>query len=329
MIVYKNQQTTRPTSLCLTELERAIDRLAESATVRHADAVDLLIGFGELETAAADTLSGDKRERQICPLLRRVGIVTGHVFCCSWENNGHTDLWVHMLKKNFRHLIDLPLPETLAFRIPEGYAYYNLYPETYLEAAQKFYREVGPEQVVCIGLRSIGTSLSSVVSATLENVGCKVGSFTVRPEGHPYCRQVRFGAVLEEYLREMKHPFFVLVDEGPGLSGSSLCGTAQALSQLGIPDNRIVFVPGYKTDGSTFISEAARGRWNKHRHYTVDFEEIWIHNRRLMRNLPDGPVADLSGGQWRPFLSDGRETIPPYSPAMSGASTSSGKETDP
>lgn len=329
MIVYKNNQNIKSTAMCLAEIEHTIDRLAKSDPVRHEDAVNLLTGFGEFETAAVDLLSRDPRCRSACALLRRIGILTGHVFCCSWEGSGHVRLWLRFLKKDFAHTAALPLPTALAYRVPEGYAAYNLYPETHLEAARKFYREASPDQVICIGLRSIATSLSSVVSATLENLGCRTASFTVRPEGPPYQRRVKFGPQLDSSLRDMDDPFFVLVDEGPGLSGASLCGTAQKLSDRGIADDRIVFVPGHQTDGASFLSEAVRGRWRRHRHYTVDFEEVWIHNKRLLQSLPVGQVADLSGERWRTFFSESCKTPPPSEPVMSGAGMSSAHKTAP
>ncbi len=310
MIVYKNKQYTKGTAACLAEIETVLRRLAGGGTIRHEDAVDLLTGFGDFETAAADALSGDRRYRQAYPLLRRIGNLTGHIFCASWENSSHTRLWVHFLQKDFSRLAELPLPPALIFRVPEGCVYRNLYPETYLEAARKFFREVGPEQVLCIGLRSSGTSLSSVVSAMLESLGCKVSSFTVRPQGDPFHRRVEFGWELGDCLRDLNDPFFVLVDEGPGMSGSSLCGTAQGLSEIGVPDDRIVFMPGPHTDGSGFVSEAARARWRKHRIFTADFEEVWLRNRRLTAGLPEGQLTDVSGEQGRTFFSGTNGKVP-------------------
>ncbi len=48
------------------------------------------------------------------------------------------------------------LPERVELRLPEGFAFYSVYPEAYAEAARKL-RLSGPARV--IGIRSIGTAL--------------------------------------------------------------------------------------------------------------------------------------------------------------------------
>jgi hypothetical protein len=54
--------------------------------------------------------------------------------------------------------------DPLRMKHAEGYAFYALYPESYIEAASM--SNLPPETVV-IGIRSIGTSLAALVSATL------------------------------------------------------------------------------------------------------------------------------------------------------------------
>ncbi len=322
MIIYKNQNDMKSTDQCLARMEATVHRLGTGEAVRYEDAVDLLIGFGVFETAVSDSLCRQTRYRRIYPLLRRFGNLTGHVFCCSWENSGPIRLWVQFIQKEFNRLADLPLPAVLPFGAAEDCAYYNLYPETCLEASRKFYREVRPEHVVCIGLRSIGTSLSSVVFAMLENLGCKVASFTVRPTGDPGRCRVEFGGELGDSLRDLIDPFFVLVDEGPGKSGSSLCSAAQELSNMGIADDRIIFMPGCRTDGLSFVSESARLRWRRHRVYAVDFDEVRLRNRRLTRDFTKGSLEDMSAGQRRSFFSMTNAAALPYGFGISGENSS-------
>jgi hypothetical protein len=154
----------------------------------------------------------------------------------------------------------------------------------YARSARRFREECRPERCCVIGIRSIGTSLATVVAGEL-----RADSATVRPRGHPFDRYVRLGPKLSERLR--RHDWFVVVDEGPGISGSSFAATARALNELGIPDERIVFFPSWDADGSSLRSEEARERWPRHRRYVTGFEET------VLPQL--GDVRDLSGGKWR------------------------------
>src|SRR5215217_4658376 len=78
---------------------------------------------------------------------------------------------------------------TLRTNEAEGYAFYALYPESYLEAARR--SGLGPRTAV-IGIRSIGTGLAALVAAVLRTPL----PVTVRPVGHPYRRELRIGGPL-------------------------------------------------------------------------------------------------------------------------------------
>lgn len=167
-------------------------------------------------------------------------------------------------------------------KIPEGYAYYALYPEQYKLAAENFAAECRPDRCVVIGIRSIGTSLSHVVADALP---CPVRRLTVRPVGHPFDRK----ASLPD-LRSNRRDWFLVVDEGPGLSGSSFASVADALRTAGVPDERIVFFPSHEPDPEGFICERARQAWPRHRKFVVPFEKLNV--------VPAGAI-DFSGGKWR------------------------------
>jgi len=84
------------------------------------------------------------------------------------------------------------LPGAVAVRRPEGFCDYGVTVESYARAADGFWEARRPERATVIGIRTIGTTLSAVVAARLEERGCAmVRRFTVRPEGHPYHRVVR------------------------------------------------------------------------------------------------------------------------------------------
>lgn len=183
-----------------------------------------------------------------------------------------------------------PLPEHLRIRPPEGFAYYALYPEQYRDAVVRFVREKQPHACVVIGLRTIGTTLSTVVA---ESLACPSWRCTVRPRGHPFDRHLCLSDRLEQELRRRLSEWFLIVDEGPGLSGSSFVSVAEKLSSLGIPDDRIVFFPGHEPNSGDFRSQRARERWPKHPRYVESFDPSRI--------IPDG-ARDLSGGAWRELL---------------------------
>ncbi len=274
MIVYRNHQRQ-------VHVPSALERLRAP----HIEPTALLIELGELETGIVDAVCPNAdSDCAIARALRRASLAAAHVFCGKpWRARVFAELDA---------LQSMNLPAQATVGISEGYAWYGLYPETYLEAARRYFRAVRPRHAVVIGIRNIGTSLSAVVAATLEDCGCAVDSITLRPRGHPFDRKVVLAPGLEWRLRRLVDCDFAIVDEGPGLSGSSLASAAEALSRLGVPDERIALFPSWTPDGSAFVSEAARERWRRHAKYCVSFEEA----------MPLAGARDLSAGAWRGLL---------------------------
>ncbi|MCL5282182.1 MAG: hypothetical protein M1376_20015 [Planctomycetes bacterium] len=304
MIVYRAQQQEERASACLGAIGDLFRRFEQGRCVAHELAVELLIDYGRFEAATADLLSTDANTvHPIVTLLRQAATLTGHLLYHCWQGSADSSgLYARRFQEALEQIAAVPLPQTLHMRVPEGYAYYGLYPETYLEAANAFWHEHQSREVTCIGIRSIGTSLSAMVAATLEECGCSVHSYTVRCQGHPFDRRLVLALELEERWRASGHGHFLIVDEGPGLSGSSLCSVAQKLADLGIPDDRIVFLPSRSTDGTDLVSATARRRWPRHRQYLVSFADLWIKSGCMARWLPGGRITDVSAGQWRPLF---------------------------
>ncbi|HVI30633.1 hypothetical protein [Phenylobacterium sp.] len=188
------------------------------------------------------------------------------------------------------------LPSEVSVKTPEGYAFYGLYPESYDLAARSY---AWPSPPFVIGLRSIGTSLAAVVAAATS--AAEVVS--VRPIGHPFRRELRLSAAVRARLAAHVGPFAV-VDEGPGLSGSSFGAAADALESLGVAADRIVFLPGHGGDLGPEASPRHRARW--------------AAATRLVAQAPcpvadwfadlTGPVVDagdLPGTTWKVRLGDG------------------------
>lgn len=197
----------------------------------------------------------------------------------------------------------------LTVKTPEGFAFYSLYPEQYIEATDRWLADrdgAGCGAVLVIGIRSIGTTLSAVVRAALAVRGSRAHRITVRPSGHPFDRRVDIDRA---DLREAA--FAIIVDEGPGLSGSSMAAAAKALSALGFDGDRIAFFPAHGRGPGQQASDETRCRWSTTRSYVVPGSEL----RWWGRALPDAlavltpvvtgrdtlveSVEDLSAGGWR------------------------------
>ena len=300
MIVYRSLQrpvSTRETlgSLCLMfrEIERSSSPCLE-------DVRRLLIEFGVFESALADALAGDIAiPCEESRLARNAAVALGRVFA----NRADGRPIAPHLEKFGRALADLAgllLPSRIRISVPEGYAYYGLFPDTYLAAADDFYNQRTPQRAVVIGIRSIGTSLSAAVAGRLEERGCRVRSYTVRPGSHPWDRKLRTADVLDRDWQSQAGSEFIIVDEGPGISGSSFGAVAGKLSSLGIPDARVSFFPSWDAPADRLSNENARRCWQAHRRFVGTSSEPWLDGMR-----------DLSAGAWRDLVFDGREHLYP------------------
>jgi hypothetical protein len=282
----------------------------------HAAVTDTLIHVGVAESAIADALfPGADGLDPIAAALRSASGALGHALWHTWRNRPEdAALWWARGEASLLAAEVFQLPAAAEISIPEGYAYYAVYPEAYLEAAVRCRGALGTRAVVCLGLRSIGTSLSAAVVGGLEEMGCKVASYTVRPRGHPFSRRPVLTDDLEQTLRAAADAAFLLIDEGPGISGSSLGGAADLLSGLGIPDDQIILLPSWRTAGDGLGSAVARAHWPRHPQFIASFEEIWLDTGRLTSACPPGRLRDISAGQWRQRTWASPTHFPPVQP---------------
>src|SRR5581483_7815780 len=89
-------------------------------------------------------------------------------------------------------LDSLTVPNMLVISPPEGFSYYALHPLDFVRAVEEIADSSRPAAV--IGIRSIGTTLSAVVTAALKKRFVPAQRITVRPTGHPYDRITRFSS---------------------------------------------------------------------------------------------------------------------------------------
>ena len=317
MIVYGTREEEANPRERLASLRRLLfEARAASPPAQHDQIVELLIAFGELEAAVVDALCPEADANPaLARRLRQAAVLIAHAFFHSWTGQtARARAWLLKADAALGRVSAGELPASVVLRVAEGYAYYGLYPECYLESAARFFRELRPTAAVCIGIRSIGTSLCAVVAAVLEELGCDVWSCTVRPRGHPFQRRLVLSTRFAEELSGCSSRYALVVDEGPGLSGSSLAAVAEKAAELGFPDGRIILFPSWEPPGEALLSESARARWSRHRKYTTSFEAVWIESGRLARSLPQGELLDLSAGRWRALFYDGDADYPAVQP---------------
>ena len=185
-----------------------------------------------------------------------------------------------------------PVPERLELSRPEGFAYYALHPIAYAGVLDRL--PGMPEDLVVIGIRSIGTTLSAMTAAAARLRGAKVQRMTVRPAGHPYDRETRFRAEQMPALNDAlaRGAAFLVVDEGPGLSGSSFLSVAEALERAGAAREKITLICGHQPNPATLCSNNAAQRWQRFHSVSVGQEP----------QRPAEAGTFVGGGEWRKVL---------------------------
>lgn len=308
MIVYRNESREVQPTTRLRALAGEMRALAGTPTAH--DAIrDILIELGIVEAGIVDALNQACDEMSgMATALRAASHATARVFVGSWSGSppDETCALAGAAADAIRGALTRVLPDSVSVGTPEGYSYYGLYPEQYVQAANDIVDALAPSDVVCIGLRGIGTSLSAAVAATLERRGVQGDSLTVRPRGHPFARELVLSSALRSALLSRRDSLFIIVDEGPGLSGSSFASAITALAQLGIPEDRVILMPSWQPDGDAFVSGTAADLWKRHRKFTASFEQQWLNTGRLASAFGaeacNVELQDWSAGAWRQGL---------------------------
>ena len=199
MIVYRNYRQLISTNQSTVRIRALISKMESSDKVDYQDAVSFLIETGELETGISDHVCGDKDSiNSEIKVYHDLTLMAASVVCTLWENRNLDKQNMAQAGLLLSKIESNESISSMTLSVPEGFVYYGLYPETYIEAAEKFRSELEPHEVVVIGLRSIGTTLSALVAAQLKMSKCgKVHSFTVRPRGHPFSRKLELREDLE------------------------------------------------------------------------------------------------------------------------------------
>ncbi len=259
-------------------LMKRIDGALARSKGRSDGGLSALIAAGQLESALADLQS---------PLASDAAALTDQLAELCLRTDFGDFSCVHDSVK--RLACDLSV--WTAVSDPEGFSYYALHPLDFADAMDRF----DPHSpIALIGIRSIGTTLSGVALARLRKRSAIATRITVRPTGHPYERQTSFSAPQKRWLTEQQAAGarFIVVDEGPGLSGSSFLSVAESLVQHGIAPCQVMLLGTRMVDPEQLCSSNAAQRW---RCFQFDAASSRIFAR--FANL-----TSLSGGNWRTRL---------------------------
>jgi hypothetical protein len=277
--IYREGRESRSSVDLTAELEclvAAFERSTDDADLRRRRAVDAAIASGVLEAALTDA-GADARATKVAAMITDV-----LASAALGIADGATDL-----RAAVAHLIATELPARLVVSTAEGFAYYALHPEAFAVAVRR--RPRSARGVLVVGVRSIGTTLSAFVRAELVRNGEDATRITVRPTGPASDRRLDLGpahrdAVLVAAARGAEA---IVVDEGPGLSGSTLLATAEALERAGMPCGRITVL----CSNAPPPSLAARDAAARFARFTVTVAPSDVR-------VPPSQV-DLSAGAWR------------------------------
>lgn len=276
---------------------------AAAAPASLAHARELLVWAGQLEQGVADALDGAgvaprRRASLLAQYATRAAAAAFYRTYAATEADPRAS-W----RRCARALALLQRTADVSVRLksPEGFSHYGLFPEQYVDAAHAWLDDhpLGEvRRIAVVGLRSIGTTLAAVVTTVLSCAGRQVRTCTVRPGGHPYARAVDADAA---WARGAVHA--IIVDEGPGLSGSSMAAVAQWLARA---DVRAVSVfPSHAHGPGVAASDATRAWWERVPCYVgearCDVARPYIaqYCAAVFADDPVATVEDMSGGMWR------------------------------
>jgi len=316
MLFYGNRCHERDPGQLFHELD---ERLSAALAMppglpRHSALVAGLIAWGELLQGVADAISEvagiDRQSPAETVLAARLvaiaDLVRQSFDSLHWQSRGA----LPPLRRP-------PLPERILLRRPEGYLHYAVYPETYRVAA---HRMTGPVAGV-IGIRSIGTSLAAMVAASAGMATMA----SLRPRGDPFRRHIAADRSLMQAMRDRQGPIAV-VDEGPGLSGSSFLAVVDWLQQHGVANWRVQLFPSHDGAPGPQAGDAVARRWQGFRRHVATFEDVFLDTDHLAHRLTtwlggsigplEAPLEDLSGGAWRRTVHGSERHWPPIVPAM-------------
>ena len=288
MLVFGDLETLEPARAglerCAARFRTALDEPPGAA--RHGALINAYIETSRIAQGCADAQFSAEGRDDLTPLhasavaaLRAMARVVARSWRSEFQHCGPFDGGA------LANLIALAPHARVRARIAEGFAFYALFPESCLEAPV-----AQGEARVVIGVRSIGMALAPLLAEALDAHLC----LTLRPTGHPFARMCKLSPQLADLLRSHRDARFCVIDEGPGLSGSSFGSVADALEEIGVPRASIDFFPSHPGARGAAASTNHRERWSAARRRVLDSTPAITRALRACK-----VQRDMSGGLWR------------------------------
>jgi hypothetical protein len=229
-----------------------------------------LIAAGELECALLDSRADDSLLDASCSIASLITEGLARAFL-----TGRKDSFPSVLQLIER----IEAGARYQAAVQEGFAYYALHPRKLATLLEQMLVDgalpgAGERSVRVLGIRSIGVTLSAVACATLGLHGIDCRRISVRPEGHPYDRRLRSSQRLCHWVRSAADAEFLVVDEGPGISGSSFLAVAEALESCGVAAGRIHLIGSREVDAAELLACDAARRWSRFNIHTIPAEPL-------------------------------------------------------
>lgn len=270
------------------QIEAVLSLTDFSSQIARDELIDALLRAGELECALADHDACRTEARAIAQANDQLAsaLITKSRPQISGKLAGT--------------LRELHVPQLLTLSTPEGFCYYALHPLDYADVLTE--EAVHPPAAAVVGIRSIGTTLSAVVRAWFSANGARAERITVRPVGHPFDRHLSVTDDERNWIaaQNQQNAEFFVVDEGPGLSGSSFLAVAEALVEEGVPAGRIVLMPSSTPNLDNLFAPNAAQRWKCFR--TIPLKPT--------RYIPSEAGEYIGGGAWRNRVFDSEADWP-------------------
>ena len=293
MIVYGHHRYTIDLPAFLSDFFRRLERTECDPT--HERLIDLFVDFGEAYPAIADAMMPCRDD--LCDALRPWSDVMQALAnalqserACDARGCRAALAAARFYKRDLA--ISAMEFHTVQAGRAEGFAYFAVNPDQYFAAADEMFAVCSPAALVCIGLRGIGAPLAHVVAAAAASRSIPQHVVTIRPRGDPFDRHADVSAALQARLAQRCLDHVAIVDEGPGLSGSSIAAGVELATAVGAAPERIVLFPSWRPAISALRSNRGRAAFERHRCFAAE---------SVAGQTPDGWV-DISAGAWRPRI---------------------------
>lgn len=308
VLVYGDRNEQAEPASVAREINRQLDSIERMPAdlARHSELVDAVVESGRLLQGVADAAFAKGNCDRRCAATDGIAEFLLELARSVWRS------WNGAAIGAVPRLVPAAgWPAAVELRVPEGFAFYAVYPEAYGEAARRLNLGGAPR---VISIRSIGTTLGAVVAAALN----APPPVTVRPFGDPFAREIELDPELERELLAGE-PHYVIVDEGPGQSGSSFAAVADWLTKRGVAAERIAVLPSHSGPPGAAATTGQRLRWwSQVQRAPADFGGRWPELIRSWCAPSLGEIDELpreiSAGAWRRLRYNREEEWPPAVP---------------